>query len=96
LLVSGISGGMTSTNTFAAGQTCAGPEAAGKWIGFQNFIGNTAGIIAPALTGFLVDYTGGYGAAFAVAATVSVLGALCWAAVVQRVEPVDWVPLTGR
>jgi MFS family permease len=90
LLVSGISGGMTSTNTFAAGQTCAGPEAAGKWIGFQNFIGNLAGIVAPALTGFLVDYTGGYGAAFGVAAGVSVLGALCWAGVVQRIEAVNW------
>jgi hypothetical protein len=48
------------------------------------------------LTGFLIDYTGGYGAAFAVAATVSVTGALCWAIVVRRVEPVDWAPLTGR
>lgn len=96
LLVSGISGGMTATNTYAAGQTCAGPQAAGKWIGFQNFIGNLAGIVAPALTGFLVDYTGGYGAAFGVAATISVLGALCWGRVVQRVEPVDWAALKLR
>jgi MFS family permease len=96
LLVSGISGGMTATNTYAAGQTCAGPQASGKWIGFQNFVGNLAGIVAPALTGFLVDYTGGYGAAFGVAATVSVLGALCWGRVVQRVEPVDWAMLNGR
>jgi MFS family permease len=96
LLVSGLSGGMMSTNAYAVGQTCAGPKAAGKWIGFQNFVGNLAGIVAPALTGFLVDYTGGYGLAFGVAASVSVLGALYWGLIVRRVELVDWELLIAR
>ncbi len=90
LLASGLFGGMTASNCFATGQTLAGPCAAGKFIGFQNFIGNIAGIVAPALTGYLVDTTGGYTAAFAVAAATSVGGALFWGILAGRIEPVMW------
>jgi cyanate permease len=76
------------------GQTCAGPTAAGKWIGFQNSIANLAGISAPALTGFLVDRNGNFVAAFAVAAGVSVFGAICWGLIIKRIECEDWA-VTG-
>ena len=90
LLLSGVTVGMTATNVYAVGQTCAGPTAAGKWIGFQNSIANLAGISAPALTGFLVDRNGDFIAAFAVAAGVSVFGAICWGLIIKRIEGEDW------
>lgn len=43
--------------------------------GFVHFLANTAGIVAPALTGVLVQYGGGYVAAFVVASGVGLLGA---------------------
>jgi MFS family permease len=90
LLLSGLFGGLTSSNLYAVGQTLAGPDAAGKWIGWQNFVGNLAGIIAPALTGYVVDRLGGFEYAFVIAAGVSALGALCWALIIPRIELLDW------
>jgi MFS family permease len=90
LLLSGVFGGLTTSHLYAVGQTLAGPDAAGKWIGWQNFIGNLAGIVAPALTGYVVDRLGGFEYAFVIAAVVSALGALCWAFVIPRIEPIDW------
>ena len=50
--------GISASNTWAITQTLAGPQAAGKWTGLQNFLGNLAGWIAPVVTGFVVDKTG--------------------------------------
>jgi MFS family permease len=84
--------GLCSSNLWAITQTLAGPLAAGKWTGLQNFVGNFAGIISPALTGFVVQRTGHYFWAFAVTAAVLLGGAMSWAFVVGRVEPVQWEP----
>jgi MFS family permease len=99
LLLSGAFGGLTASNLYAVGQTLAGPAAAGKWIGWQNFIGNLAGIVAPALTGYIVDQFDGFGVAFAMAAAISAAGGLSWAFIVGRVAPIDWgprAPVTAR
>ena len=90
LAAAGIANGVGASNVFATGQTLAGPSAAGKWIGFQNFFGNMSGIIGPILTGYLVDHAGGYPAAFAVAAGVGLLGVLTWWVLIGRIEQVDW------
>ena len=90
LFVVGASFGFTSPNIFAVGQTLAGPRAAGTWIGAQNCIGNIAGIVAPLITGFIVDRTGLFDLAFAAAALSAVLGAIGWGLIVTRIEPVDW------
>jgi ACS family D-galactonate transporter-like MFS transporter len=82
--------GMCTSNLWAISQTLAGPLAAGKWTGLQNFVGNFAGIVSPALTGFVVQRTGHYFWAFAVTAGVLLAGAVSWAFVVGQVEPVDW------
>jgi cyanate permease len=66
------------------GQSLAGPQAAGRWIGLQNGVANLSGVTGPALTGFLVDRTGHFGAALAVAALVAMIGALAWLFVVRR------------
>ena len=68
----------------------AGPDATGRWVGVQNACGNVAGMIAPVVTGLLVDRTGGFDAAFVVAAIVSGIGFAGWVWVRPRIVPIDW------
>ncbi|HEY6387493.1 MAG TPA: MFS transporter [Candidatus Acidoferrum sp.] len=90
LFVTCAAAGLCTANLWSITQTIAGPLAAGKWSGLQNCFGNFAGIIAPALTGFVVQRTGHFFWAFAVTSGVLLAGALSWAFVVGRVEPVRW------
>ncbi|MEO7241061.1 MAG: MFS transporter [Sphingomicrobium sp.] len=86
LIVAGIAASLLSTNLYCLAQMFSGPRAAGSWVGVQNALGNVAGIVGPIVTGLIVDFLGGYGYAFAVAAAVSAFGALWWWLVVPRVE----------
>ena len=90
LLAVGFTFGLASPTLYAVGQLLAGPKAAGRWIGFQGAVGNLAGIAGPAITGFLVDRTGSFYSAFALAIGVSLLGVLAWTVVIPRIEPVEW------
>lgn len=91
LVLAGAATGLNSVGVFLIGQTFAGPRAAGRWIGVQNFIGNLSGVVGPVVTGAMIDATGGdYFGGFALAAGVSAFGALCWAFVVPRIEPIRW------
>ena len=90
LFVAGIGFGFNSAGVYAIGQTLAGPGGAGKWVGFQNFLGNIAGIVAPLVTGFIVDRTGQFVLAFLVAGAVSLLGAVGWCVMIRRIEPLKW------
>ena len=56
----------------------------------QNAAGNVAGLIAPAITGMLVDQTGLFDVAFALAAAVNVLGLIGWVFMLPKVAPIDW------
>src|SRR5271168_1016450 len=85
-----VGAGMSNSNIWAITQTIAGPRVAGKWTGVQNFVGNFAGLVSPALTGYVVDRTGHFFWAFAVAAGVLLGGAICFAFIVGPVEPVKW------
>ena len=82
--------GVLSPNVFAIGQTLAGPRAAGKWVGVQNCLGNFAGILAPLITGYLMDSAGGFPAAFAVAGGVTLLGVIGWGVVIPKIKALDW------
>jgi MFS family permease len=95
LLITAVFMGFQSPMVFSIGQTLAGPGAAGKWVGFQNCIGNVAGIVGPLLTGWLVDRTGGYVWALAAAAAVSLLGALAWGVLLPKVAAIDWRAATA-
>ena len=66
--------GASSAGVYAMRQILAGPTASARWVGIQNCCGNVAGVIAPALTGFLVQDTGHYELAFVAAAVISALG----------------------
>ncbi|PYX86857.1 MAG: MFS transporter [Acidobacteria bacterium] len=90
LMLVGISFGMCASNLWAITQTLAGPHAAGRWTGVQNFIGNLSGIVAPAVTGLVLDRTGKFFWAFVITAAVAVLGAMSWIFLVGPVEQVDW------
>jgi sugar phosphate permease len=82
--------GMAASNHWAISQTLAGTAAAGTWTGIKNTIGNLAGIIAPVSTGWLVQATGGFLAAFISPAIVAVAGACSWALLVGDVAPIQW------
>jgi len=83
-------GALGSFNLYAIGQTLAGPVAAGKWIGVQNCIGNIPGIVAPLITGMIIDATGQFRLAFAAAAAIATLGLFCWMVGIRRIEPISW------
>ena len=90
LIACAIGSGTANAGTFAFAQTLAGPHAAGRWVGLQNGIANMAGVIGPALTGFLVDWTGHFAVAFAVAAVFTLGGAFAWCFGVSRLQQVDF------
>ena len=90
LVAMAVGSGIANAGTFAFAQTLAGPRAAGKWTGMQNAVANLAGITGPALTGFLVEWTGHFGLALASVAMVTVGGGLAWVLVVRKLELVNW------
>jgi sugar phosphate permease len=95
LLLAGASFGLLNSNMNAITQTLAGKHAAGRWMGIQNFVGNLAGWVAPALTGLLVQRTGHFYWPFFITTGVAWIGALNWLLVVGRVEPVIWSEKRG-
>jgi MFS family permease len=90
LFVAGVFFGPGSAMVFTIGQTLAGPQAAGRWIGVQNCVGNLSGIIGPIVTGFVVDKMGGFFWAFAISCAVTLAGIFFWGIGVGRIEPVAW------
>jgi predicted MFS family arabinose efflux permease len=82
--------GVTNSQNFAVAQLFAGPRAAGRWVGIQNFGGNCAGILGPVITGLIVDASDSYTVAFVVAGAITLGAALFWGLVVPRMEPVRW------
>jgi MFS family permease len=88
-------GGIGSPGVFAVSQILAGPAAAGRWVGIQNSIGNLAGIVAPALTGFVVDWTGHFTLAFVSAAAVGVLGFIGWVFMIPHIGELSWETQTA-
>ena len=92
LFLAGVAFGFNSPVLYTIGQTLGGPRGGGKWIAFQNCLGNVAGIVAPIITGAVVDRTGAFTWAFAVAGLVSVAGAASWAVMIRKVAPLAWPP----
>src|SRR5580700_1008814 len=98
LMVTGISG-LLYVNTFVVAQTMAGPAATGRWVGIQNTLANIAGLIAPSLTGILVDRTGSFTLPFMIAAALTLSSGAAWIFLVGTIERIDWssrMSLAGR
>lgn len=87
-----IGNGTAGSGVFAMAQTLAGPHLAGRWTGLQNCVANLGGVVGPALTGFLIDITGSFHAAFTLAALVAIVGALAWIFGIRRAEASELVP----
>jgi MFS family permease len=92
LMAAGIGCGMTSPGIFTFCQTLAGPHAVGKWYGAQNGFSNLAGVVGPALTGFVVQGTGNFVMPFAITSLLCVVGGLAWVFLVGPVEQINWAP----
>ena len=90
LLLTGVLDGLNSPSNPSVTQTFAGPRATGRWMGLQNAVGNVAGMSAPVVTGYLVEYGGGYTAALVVSGVVALCGLLGWLVVMPEVRPIDW------
>jgi ACS family D-galactonate transporter-like MFS transporter len=90
LALIGVFLGISICNSWAIAQMLAGPRMVGRWVGVQNFTGNLAGAVAPALTGFLLDRTGSFYWPFFITAVVAWIGGLSWWFVVGPLEEVDW------
>jgi predicted MFS family arabinose efflux permease len=65
----------------------AGPRATGTWVGVQNSIGNSSGIVGPIVTGIVV-HRAGYDTALIVTAAVALVGAAWWAWAVPPIEQI--------
>jgi len=90
LMLVGLGMGMSGAGIFAFCQTLAGPQAAGRWAGLQNGLANVAGIVSPAVAGFLADRTGHFTTALVITALISLIGAFAWALVVGALKVVEW------
>jgi MFS family permease len=82
--------GLSTPTMFAMTTTLAGPRAAGRWAGAQNVAGQIAGIVAPLVTGFIVDSTGSFSGAFVVSSAILLIAIVSWGFVIKRVETVTW------
>ena len=92
LMLACIGLGMCTSNLWAVTQTLAGPATSGKWTGLQNFTGNFAGWIAPALIGLIVQQTGKFFWVFVITSGVTLLGAAAWIFLVGPIRPISWSP----
>ena len=90
LFVFEILSGASYPGLFAIPQILAGPSASGRWVGVQNAVGNAAGLLAPVVTGILVDRTGLFDWAFILAAAVNAFGLIGWVFVLPKIEPLRW------
>jgi MFS family permease len=90
LLVYEAMAGVASPGLFAIPQIMAGPRAAARWVGVHNCVGASAGILAPAITGLLVERTGQFYGAFMLAAGVSVIGLIAWTLALPPIAPIRW------
>ena len=75
--------GLYTSNCWALSQSLAGSGAAGKWTGLQNAVGNLGGVVAPVVTGFLVEHTGTFLAAFLTSSAVLLTGVCVYLFVLQ-------------
>lgn len=91
LLLMGVMDGCNGGIIGAVSQTFSGPGAAGRWVGIQNAVGNVAGMVAPVVTGYLVQETGHYTAALLVSGGIALVGVIAWLIVTPAVRPIEWI-----
>lgn len=76
--------GLTTANYWALTQTLIPGAAVGRIVGVQNCAANVPGIVAPVLTGWLVESSGGYRGAILAVLFFLALGVAMYLTVIQR------------
>ena len=84
LIIGGCLVGLSTANMLVILQYCAPAGAVGLWTGIFNFVGNVAGILAPLVTGKLIQATGSYTPPFVLAAVALAAGQLSFWLIVGR------------
>ncbi|PYV39056.1 MAG: hypothetical protein DMG06_24140 [Acidobacteria bacterium] len=84
LIIGGCLVGLSTANMLVILQYCAPAGAVGLWTGIFNFVGNVAGILAPLVTGKLIQATGSYTPPFVLAAVALAVGQLSFWLIVGR------------
>jgi MFS transporter, ACS family, D-galactonate transporter len=82
--------GVWSGNHWAFTQLLSGQNAAGKWTGLQNCIGNFAGVLGPVVSGFALQATHSFFSAFAIACVVLLIGVLGYSMLIRTPAELDW------
>src|SRR5262249_19253246 len=59
----------------------------GAMTAIQNFFGSFGGLMAPIVTGYLVNATGSFGGSFVVAGGMALFGAISYVFILGRIEP---------
>lgn len=90
LFAAGFFFGFATPHIYAVGQILAGPRAAGNWVSVQNCLGNFSGILCPLITGLVVDRTGQYFWAIALACAITLFGIVAWTVMIPKIAPLDW------
>ena len=93
LALTTVGGGVFSSGYFTFGQTLAGPLAAGRWVGLQNGLTNVSGIVGPAVTGFLLDRTGGFAVPLIVTAAMTLISGWAWVFLTGPLKQVEWTKM---
>lgn len=91
LLTISLSGlGIASPNTWTLTQAVCSKKIVGTVSGIQNFGGNIGGVIAPMLTGFIVQVTGSFALALGLCGAILAGGVIAyWLLVEEEVEIAD-------
>jgi MFS-type transporter involved in bile tolerance (Atg22 family) len=90
LILACVSMGAWSSNHWAFTQFLSGPRAAGKWTGIQNCMGNFAGVAGQIITGYALQITHSFFAAFAVACVVLLFGVFGYWVIVGSPKEISW------
>lgn len=86
LILGGSLVGLSTGNLIVILQCCAPRDQVGLWTGFENLFGNIAGILAPLVTGILIQLTGSYSPGFELAAFVLLAGLASYWLLVGKLE----------
>jgi ACS family sodium-dependent inorganic phosphate cotransporter len=90
LLMCGALGGVGLTwSGFLPNHLDIAPRYADLLMGITNTAGTVPGIIGVAITGWMVDVTGTYSSAFALAAAINIFGAVVWLAFASGERVID-------
>src|SRR6185437_2067661 len=92
LLLASISMGAWSSNNWALTQLLSGPRAAGKWTGAQNGFGNLSGVLGQIVSGYALQITHSFVAAFAIACGILLIGIFGYWFMVGRPREIPWFP----